>query len=348
MNRPFWSLRTFASLDTCETIAPLLSLAADGTASPEETRRLDAHLPGCEGCRAAFSWMQATHMALASRPVAVPPPDLHSRIALAIAASSAAPVSLRPARVFTLRTAYAAAASVTVLGIALSYSLWHTPSEVSVKHSARPNTVASVPSPVVKPRATPKTTARALLASNTGKAIVVKHTLIARKPAPIAVTHIEHIASREVPTKLLVVPPVVITPVRHTPSSPQVASRDIMTTEKHGIEKHSPLPTLKSPAPKLPDTVRVAKIIKEPSRIPLDIQPTKLTPDVRVASTQAAPSKSSNILGSVVAHTEDMKKVALTTIGRSVDYRYQEASSLAQTVSSNDRVPVFGGVYSPR
>ena len=121
----------------CRAIEPLLPLYADGAALPDEVRQVESHLPGCADCRAALSWLKATHAALAARPVAVPPPDLHARIARAIAASSDAPASLRPvpalrpARAFSLRPAYAAAASLAALGIAvLSYPLWHAPSVV--------------------------------------------------------------------------------------------------------------------------------------------------------------------------------------------------------------------------
>lgn len=158
MNWPFRSLRTAlpappsAPPPDCESIEPLLPLYTDGMASPSEVRFVEAHLPGCVGCRESLFWMQATHRALAARPVAVPPADLHSRIAEAIAASSAAP-SLRPARSFTLRPAYAAAASLTVLGVILSYSLLHSPTPNMPNVSAvkpAPTPVASVPPVTLK------------------------------------------------------------------------------------------------------------------------------------------------------------------------------------------------------
>ena len=369
MNRPFWSLRTSASLDNCETIEPLLSLAADGLASPEETRRLDAHLPGCESCRAALSWMQATRTALASRPVAVPPPDLHSRIALAIAlssrpvaapppnlharialaiaASAPAPVSLRPAGVFSLRTAYAAAASLTALGIALSYPLWHATGEVAVHPSSKPVAVASLPT--VRTPAVPKSLKPSRVASNTSKAVVINHTVIARKRVLAAVTQTEHIASREVPTKLPATPPVAITPVRHTPLSSQVASHDIALTEKHSIEKHSPLPPLKTVKLKLPEGAQVAKVIKAPLR--LDLPAPKITSDtivVRTASTHDAdPSKPDYGMGELRAHLR-VQNATFTSIPITKQELSRGAASMMQTVSSNDHIPVIGGVYSPR
>lgn len=369
MNRRFWSFRTSAPADTCETIEPLLSLAADGMASPGETQRIEAHLPSCTDCRAALSWMQATRTALSSRPVAIPPPDLHSRIALAIvlssrpavapppdlhsrivraiAASSAAPVSLRPARVFTLRTAYAAAASITALGIALSYGLLHSSNEVTAKHSLKPVVAAVVPS--TKTPAAPKITKRLLVASVPTKFTPVKHVVIARKAAPIAVTPLAHTASNDAPSKLIIAPQVIKATVHHAPLSPQIASRDIAPAQKHSTEKHAPLPVLKTPAPKLPDTVRVAKIIKEPIHIPLhlDIQPTKVTNDVPVARTASAQAPSpapSDPLGFFKARPQT---ASATPIHYSVPQTYCVVTRVIQTVSSNDHIPVPLDIHSP-
>ncbi len=371
MNRPFWLFRTSASSDNCETIEPLLSLAADGMASPEETRRLDAHLPGCDGCRAALSWMQATRatlasrpvavpppdlhsrialaIALSSRPVAVPPPDLHSRIALAIAASSAAPASLRPARVFSLRTAYAAAASVTVLGIALSYPLWHAPGAVAVKHSARPAVVASAPA--VKAPAVPKiikrTAKRPLVASNATKPLTVKHTIIAHKTPLIAVMPPEHTASSVVPTKLPAVPQVVKAPVHHAPLSPQIASRTIAPPEKHSIEKHAPLPVARKIAPKPLEGPRVAKIIKEPAKIPLEIRTPSLTPDtppVRTASAQTAPSKSDYGMGYLRARLQAQNAIHVPVSITTRDLSHG-ATSLIHTVGDDEHTAFISAVH---
>lgn len=130
-----WSFRTHhrrpginaLELDSCDTVDPLLSLYADHMISPEELRRVESHLPSCESCRESLDWMQATRRALSSRPIMLPPADLRSRIAGAIAASSEATV-LRSARAFSLRTAYAAAASVSVLGaLILGHSLLNAP-----------------------------------------------------------------------------------------------------------------------------------------------------------------------------------------------------------------------------
>lgn len=362
MNRPFWSFRSAPSEDICDSIKPLLSAYADGMASPAETRRIDAHLPQCEGCRAALSWMQATHAALASRPVAVPPPglhsrialaialssrpvavpppDLHSRIARAIAASSPTPVSLRPARVFTLRTAYAAAASVTALGIALSYPLWYTPGAGAV-HPAQPPVLATRPAPAGKTHLTPKTPVQPLTASNIVKPL---HTVIVRKTPPAPAAPLEHVAVNTPPVKLFAAPQnVVIKKV--------VASRDIAPVEKHSGEKYAPLPVLKTALPKLPEGPKVAKVIREPIHVPVDIQPTKVTPDpiVQTASTQGAgPKASDNPLGPVLVYVKHASHMSLAAINAPAQKSYHEAINGIQEVGSTDHTAVVAGVYSPR
>ncbi len=354
MNRPFWSFRSLP-LNACDSIEPLLSVYADGMASHAEARRVEAHLPECENCRAALSWMQATRTVLASRPVAVPPPGLHSRIALAIAASSPAPVTLRPARVFTVQAAYAAAASVTALGAVLGYALWHTPVEVPVKHPARPVVLAAVPPPVVTPplavrtHSAPNTSARLLAASRAVKPAAVKHAVLARKIAPAAVAPLEHTASSVVPTHPLVVPTLIIkAPVHHAPVTEKIASAHLAPAETHSVEKRLPVPAEKTTGPKLPDTLKVAKVIKEPIRVPVDIQPTTLTPDPVVRTASAHAAVSDNPLGPVLLYVKHASHVSLAAISAPVSRTAQEATGIAQTAGSSDRVPVFGGVYSPR
>ena len=150
MKWPFWTRTQPAllpELDDCEAIDPLLSLYADGMASPNEARRVETHLPGCDSCRELLAWMQATQRALAARPVVRPPAELRARIADAIAAASAAPVpafGTRPARSFSLRPAYAAAASLTIVGL-VSYSLLHHPTPAVHPPVASSPLVAAVP-----------------------------------------------------------------------------------------------------------------------------------------------------------------------------------------------------------
>jgi hypothetical protein len=150
--------------DDCDSLDPLLSLYADGMASPQEVRRVESHLPGCAECRQSLLWMQATRRALAARPVVPPPHDLRARIAEAIAASSAAPLAARPVRSFRLRPAFAAAASLSVIGL-LSYGLLHAPAPPETVHPQPPAAVATVPhtgalpvtpGAVVRPAASPQ------------------------------------------------------------------------------------------------------------------------------------------------------------------------------------------------
>ena len=350
MNRPFWSFRS-SPRNVCDVIEPLLSVYADGMASPAEARQVDTHLPECENCRAALSWMQATRSVLTSRPVAVPPPDLHSRIALAIAASSPAPVSLRPARVFTVRTAYAAAASVTALGIALSYPLWHAPTEMAAKHPARPMVAATVPPSAVKPHAAPKTPTRPLVASNSVKPAAIRHTVVAHKTAVIP---LEHTASNAVPTKLPVVPSIIVkAPVHHAPVIQKMASSDIAPAEKSNTEKHSPLPSVKTVAPKLTNTLKVAKVTKEPVHIPLNIQTPKLTPDlppVQVASTHEAVSLKPDFgMGELRAHLriQNATYVPIHIARQEISRGAANVMQTVGTVGSNDHTAFIPGVYTP-
>jgi len=144
-------------LDSCDALDPLLSLYADHMASPEEARRVEAHLLDCEACRESAQWMQATHRALASRPTILPPADLHAQIARAIAASPS--VSVRPVRAFSLRPAYAAAASLTAVGAILAGHVLLTARSVAPR-PAKPPQVAELPrevpaTPSVIPPVTP-------------------------------------------------------------------------------------------------------------------------------------------------------------------------------------------------
>ena len=354
MNRPFWSLRSDSAEDSCDSIASLLSAYADGMASPAEARRIETHLPECKGCRAALAWMQATHATLASRPVAVPPADLRSRIALAIAASPPAPVTLRPARVFTRRAAYAAAASVTALGLALSYPLWHTSAGVAVKHPAKPAVLAALPPSVVtppltvRPQRTPKAPARPLVASSRVKP-AVRHSVPARQIVPAPVAPPEHVAQNPVPTKLPNLPALVIkAPLHHAPMTQKTASRSIAPAETHGIEKRSPLPAAKTVTSHLTEGPKVANAIKEPGHVPVEIQPTKVIPDPvrQAASVRGAVSlRSNNYLGEVVAHIESMRKVAPGPISVPAQRSYHDATNVMQEVGDTDQTAFISAVH---
>ena len=133
MNWQFWRHRQPSSSNSpteeCTHIRPLLSLMSDALASPQEKRRVQAHLPTCADCRQAQAWMEATRLAIVERPAALPPVDLRARIARAIAASAetavpAVPIAVSiPRRSFQVRPAYAAALSIAVAGAFLGHAL---------------------------------------------------------------------------------------------------------------------------------------------------------------------------------------------------------------------------------
>jgi len=239
MNRPVWS--SPSPLSGCDAIEPLLPLYADGFASPAEIRLVDTHLPDCAGCRASLTCIQATHAALASRPIAVPPPDLHSRIALAIAASPAAPVRLRPARVFSLRPAYAAAASLTAIGIALgiSYPLWHLPAQVAVKPAPRPTAVATVPA-AVKSHSLPTVKRRTLIASRPPKTNIAKLLQAAHKALPVPSAPPERVANNALPNPHPIVRDVAKTLVHRFVPGNLVVAKVIKKIEKNTVKLPEP------------------------------------------------------------------------------------------------------------
>ena len=355
MKRPFWSFRV-SSAAACDLIEPLLPLYTDGMASPAEVRSVEAHLPRCASCRAALAWMQATRVALAARPVAIPPPDLHSRIALAIAASSipapAVPVSQRPARVFSLRPAYAAALSLTALGIALTYPLWHTPGEVAVKHPAKQTVIANVPGSIEKTPALPKIAKQPRVAASSNKPIAVKQGIIARKTPVRVIPPIEHVATAVVPAKLPAVPQVVKALVHHAPPVDKIASRSIVPAEKHSIEKHAPLPAPKTVTLKVPTAPLVAKVTKEPIR--LEIPTPKLIPDSPQPTRQtasavpAAPEKSSDsVTGELRAYAKHMQTASYVTTGYTKRLSSRGASDMMHTLGGEEHSAFIPGVYSP-
>jgi len=329
MNRPVWS--SHSPLSGCELIEPLLTLYADGFASPAETRLVDTHLPDCAGCRAALTWIQVTHAALASRPVAVPPPDLHSRIALAIASSPAAPVRLHSSRVFALRVAYAAAASLTALGIALglSHSLWHTQSQVGVKQTAPPQAIATVPA-VVNPHKLLAVKKHAQVASHPVEAAPVKRLPAAHKALPVPETP-EYVATNIVPETR----PTVKAVLAKIPARGLVPSKLV-------IAKVTKMPTntVKLPLPKhtMPDTPRVAKVFKEPTRIPVDIKPptVRVDPPVQTAHNEVPAPKLDNGLGPVNAFAIKMRTVSYSASAFTVRQSSRGAANMMHTVDGEN------------
>ena len=352
MNWPFWSLSRPAQFLSCESIEPLLSLYADGMASADEARLVEAHLPDCPDCREALSWIQATHRTLAARPIALPPANLHSRIAQAIAASSAAPIKLSPARSFTLRPAYAAAASLTVLGLVLSYSLWHSPAQTPVKQTPKLPRMASVPKPIARPHQAqlPRTvrvkSVRPLVASNAPsvKPITVKRLPTLRKTAPIRLTlPQEQVASRLPIPAAPHTHPVLLrakTPVHTLPQHNLTASNKIVPAEV--LHKTVPVETI---APKLSVSPLVANNhTQEP--VTVHILPPTVTaepPKVQTASETSAPSsKLGDILGPVRTRIGQMRSVAYLTTSRS----YRGASHVMQSLDT-EHTAYIDGIHSP-
>lgn len=156
MNWHFWlHNRPAASptgADNCARVRPLLSLMSDNMASAQEKRQVVAHLATCAACRQAQTWMLATRQVIAERPAVLPPADMRTRIAQALAESKQATppvavISARPARrTFALRPAIAAAASLVLGGVIVGHALLtaHSPAHQPVKPTA-PLTVAEVP-----------------------------------------------------------------------------------------------------------------------------------------------------------------------------------------------------------
>jgi len=368
MNWPFRSLsRTSSPASSsalppdCESIEPLLPLYADGMASPGEVRLVEAHLPGCEGCRVALSWMQATHRALASRPVAVPPANLHSRIAEAIAASSAAPVTLRPARSFTLRPAYAAAASLTVLGFILSYPLWHLPAahlpSVSVIKPAPKAFIASVPpvTPKVKhvlPHAARVKPSQPLVARNvpadTIKSVTAKHALAPKKAVPVSITPDRVADNAPVPASPHAHVSLPVKPAGHPVVTlhDKVASAKITPTEKrHPSASETIAP--KTVAPKIAPVPMLARHDKEPLPVPVDIKPpTVIVQPPPVAPTVSLASASGDGLGSVRSSVGQMRTAPYAKTYLTARQAYLGAANAMHTLD-NEHTGYQPAVYTP-
>jgi hypothetical protein len=365
MNWPHWSLRRTSEKNsptsgvTCESIEPLLPLYADGMAAPGEIRQVESHLPDCESCRETLFWMQATHRALAARPAALPPADLHSRIAQAIAASSAAPISLtpgllRPARSFTLRPTYAAAASLTVLGlfVGLSYPLWHSTNETSVKPAPQPSHIAFI-QPILKPHssALPHSTSvhasRSQIASFTPeiRTPAVKALVTPRQPVPTPVTISKERLANAVPAPVPHPAPAHAQVVTHSFAAPhdKVASNKAAPTEK----RQSLVP-LKTVTPKHPEAPLIARNEKEPlPNVPVSVLPPTVTPEAPLVQTASVPTrpKSDNPLGKFAEFTTALSH---TPYAPSRYAARQASSGIASAANSfdSDSVAVYGAIYS--
>ena len=327
MRWPFWSFRISSPAPLlpalppdCESIEPLLPLYADRMASPDEVRLVETHLPGCTGCRDSLFWMQATHRALASRPVAVPPASLQLRIAEAIAASSAAP-SLRPARSFILRPAYVAAASLTVAGVFLGYSHLNSPI------TPGPNTTAIKPVPPIIAGVPPSTALnvkkvlphaaltkprQALIARNmpglTAKTMTVSHAL-----TPKTVPESTHALPDRVADNAPAAPPTHASVTIHIPVKPAVHSQRAL----HGNLEANAIPLVEkrhpnaadTAVPKTPSAPLLARVDKEPPPVAVVVAPSTVTTQPAVQTASAA-TPSSSLLAEVNAHVKAMSTVA--------------------------------------
>lgn len=335
MNWQFWTRPASENLQetqTCDTLGVLLSVYADGLASPKEAQQVEAHLALCADCRESLTWMQATSRAVASRPVALPPADLKARIAEAIAAESARP-ALVPAAIrprFALRPAYAAAASVSILGLMVGYGLLHqsfkptgspvppsrtavNPPSVEVSPSPAPTLVKPVPGvkpptvAVLPPHSAPaapstKPAFRPLTASRVPGAVTpaAKAPTLPARPDPESVR--TGILTATVP------------PPTAAPSS--LAPRPLRVTP---LKLHRPLVAFKpKPSPvavETPPEERVATVSPPPT-VPVAIQPAVVSP-AEAAPVQVA-SRSNDLLGVVREHVGQMSKAGLASARQSV------------------------------
>ncbi len=332
-----------ASGDDCEAIEPLLSLYGDGMASAAEARRVEAHLPGCESCRESLAWMQATRRALSARPVQSPPPNLHARIAEAISASETAPLRLRPARTFVTRPAFAAAASLTVVGLFLGYSLTHLPRpSVSIKPVPTVATVPDIAPPVlvspVKPTApsvaVKKPKPAPLMANNAGPDDT--QTATTETAPPPRVTERLSVPTMRVVPKAAPALPAPRPQVK--PVAPPKASL-IATQPPATIKKTLPaLPTKESP--------QIARNYPD-----VQVLPATVTPQEPPAPEQTAPATPSeprlqtvDFIREVRAHLPSPRKFGQSTVGLSV----RGASAVTRTFGNEGSAqPLFPITHGP-
>lgn len=339
--------------DDCGTINPLLSLYADGMASAEEAQRLETHLPGCAACREALAWMQATQRALAARPVMSPPAALRARIAEAIAASAAAPVPARAARAFVLRPALAAAASLTALGIVVSYGLLHHPSEVAVHPTVKQPMVAVVSptnsaSPVIKPPTMTGPGIKPPVAHRPSPAVRPARTnpaLMARvqpDEAQPEATEVKMPTEASSRIKRAETSAPVIAPLRPHLSLVKKTVLPHFKPEMMAINKHlvSPVETHRAkvvqPEPRKPETiVAVAPHASTPSTPTFVEKPPVITPDpaptVVVVSSHESHFQTADFLGPVREHLGRMRSVAYTTQRKSIKGTILAVSTMDQS-----------------
>lgn len=213
--------------EQCERMRPLLSLMADGMASPEETRILELHLAGCPDCRSSYEWMLATRQVLANRPAAVPPGDMSLRIRAALANER----SVEARRAVRFRTVYQPAFAMAAAAVvaALFVSVFHHSSNRLTTH---PITVAVQPNASEQPG---QTETHPVLPIPAGGGSHAVKTAPRVKMHPIRRPDMDHLAGvtpSDKPLKLVVPPP-------HVPAAVNVAKLHPVTPHVPVIPKHN-------------------------------------------------------------------------------------------------------------
>lgn len=333
--------------DVCDTILSLLSLQADGMASADESRRVDLHLKTCDDCRRAQSWMQATHLAIAQRPLVAPPPDLRARIAQAVAAQ-AAPVVFTTRRPLVLRPAFAVAASLALAAAWVGHSLLTTPAP---EPTVEPTAVATVPR-VTPPMFVPPVRS------------VTVPPKVAVKPAPpmlprVLVKPIERLAT----TKDTAPSRIVIPKAAFSVPAPRPMSRPATAPHAPLIAK-APAPAAVIPAKPHPAAISEPKIahmaiVPKPAplvTVPDVTPPTTVSPEPAptvVAINPVAPAPTPEPTPIRVARRDDALSVVrahLTSSQSDNEPRHISRDSRVQAASyaaDGGLTPYYGMVYTP-
>ena len=328
MNWRFWEPGKQPSSDSCEVVAPMLSLYADQMASRSEASRVESHMAECRSCRDNYQWMQATRTALSARPAAVPPPDLRARVARAIAAQTLAPsfVTLRPVRrSFVLRPAFAAALSVALFGaVALTYS-----------------TLTSRLAPVAP---TPRVASAGLPTHHTATqhvAAQVKphhHTVLAAPIAKLAPVFIE--ASnlpKPKPITAHITRMAKITPVPKI--LPAILKVPAKITLRQTLMAKLPSPPVPVQHPAAIKPIEAVPQVSLPAPEPVALSPSP--PAVRTADNIVPPAKhssESDILADVKEHVSQLNSAAYTSKAGAVRNSLHMAAFIASDFSKADIV----------
>lgn len=337
--------------DVCDTILPLLSLQADGMASADESRRVELHLKACDDCRRAQSWMQATHLAIAERPLVAPPPDLRARIAQAVAAQ-AAPVVFTTRRPLVLRPAFAVAASLALAAAWVGHSLLTTHTAAP---TVEPTPVANVPHP------TPPTVVPPVRS-------VTVPPRVALKPAPAALPHVSVKSTERVattkgsePARVLVPETALPVPAPRPVARPKNTPHDRLTAKSQSPavivpakpqphpaaheSKSDHLAVVPKPVPSVttPDVTPAPAVSPEAAPAVVAVQPQ--TPTVSTSAPESAPIR--------VARREDALSVVRAHLTSSQGDNgprqiIRDPRVRAATYTSGDSLtPYYGMVYTP-